>query len=57
MGQVSNAARDTTVDHLPEGHVPAASKILRSLVDPVELSLLNASLDDEPESEAERQAV
>jgi hypothetical protein len=45
------------VDHLPEGHVPAASKILRSLVDPVELSLLNASLDDEPESEAERQAV
>jgi hypothetical protein len=45
------------VDHLPEGHVPAARKILRSLVDPVELSLLNAPLDDEPESDKERESV
>jgi len=45
------------VDHIPEGHVPAARKILRSYVDPVELSLLMAPPDDEPESEQEREAV
>ena len=45
------------IDHIPEGDVAAARKILRSLVDPVELSLLTAPPDDEPESEQERQAV
>jgi hypothetical protein len=45
------------VDHIPEGDVAAARKILRSLVDPVELSLLTAPLDDEPETEDEQQAV
>jgi hypothetical protein len=45
------------VDHIPEGDVAAARKILRSLVDPVELSLLTAPPDDEPESEEERGAV
>jgi hypothetical protein len=45
------------VDHIPETNVPAASKILRALVDPVELSLLTAPPDDEPESEEEREAV
>lgn len=45
------------VDHIPEANVPAASKILRALVDPVELSLLTAPPDDEPESEEEREAV
>jgi len=41
------------VDHIPETDVAAARKILRSLVDPVELALLAAPLDDEPESDAE----
>jgi hypothetical protein len=45
------------LDHIPENDVPAARKFLRSLVDPVELSLLSAPLDDEPESEEERAAV
>ena len=45
------------VDHIPETDVSAARKILRSLVDPVELSLLLAPPDDEPETEEERQAV
>ena len=42
------------VDHIPEADVAAARKILRSLVDPVELALLTAPLDDEPETEEER---
>jgi len=45
------------VDHIPAGDVPAARKILRSLMDPVELSLLSAAVDDEPETEDERVAV
>lgn len=45
------------VDHIPDADIAAARKILRSLVDPVELSLLTAPLDDEPETEQERQAV
>jgi len=45
------------VDHIPEADVAAARKILRSLVDPVELSLLAAPLDDEPETDEERAAV
>lgn len=45
------------VDHIPEGDIPTTQKFLRSLVDPLELSLLNAPLDDEPESEEESLAV
>ncbi len=45
------------VDHIPETDVATARKFLRSLVDPVELSLLSAPVDDEPESEGEREAV
>jgi hypothetical protein len=45
------------VDHIPETDVATVRKFLRSLVDPVELSLLSAPVDDEPESEAEREAV
>ena len=47
----------TLVDHIPEMDVPTARKILRALMDPVELSLLTAPLDDEPETEEERAAV
>ena len=37
--------------------MPAARKILRALMDPVELSLLSAQVDDEPETDDERTAV
>ena len=37
--------------------VAAARKFLRSLVDPVELSLVSAPVDDEPETDEERDAV
>lgn len=45
------------LDRIPESGVSTAHKFLRSLVDPVALSLLNAPYDDEPETEAERAAV
>ena len=45
------------VDHIPDADVATARKFLRSLVDPVELSLWSAPVDDEPESEQEREAV
>ena len=47
----------TLVDHIPESDVPAARKILRALADPVELAILAAPLDDEPETEGERASV
>lgn len=45
------------LDRIPESDVPAAGKFLRSLLDPIELALLNAEPDDEPETEDERAAV
>ena len=45
------------LDHIPDNDVSTARKFLRSLVDPVELSLLTAPLDSELESEEERAAV
>jgi len=45
------------LDHIPDNDVLTARKFLRSLVDPVELSLLTAPLDDEPETDKERSAV
>jgi hypothetical protein len=45
------------LDHIADHDVPTAREFLRSLVDPVELSLLAAPLDDEPESKEERSAV
>ena len=45
------------LDRIPESDVPATQKFLRSLVDPVELAILIAPEDDEPESEEERAAV
>jgi hypothetical protein len=44
------------VDHIPEPEVASARDYLRSLLDPVELALLNAPIDDEPTSEHERAA-
>ena len=45
------------VDHIPEREVAATQKLLRALMDPVELAILSAEEDDEPESENERAAV
>ena len=45
------------LDHLPPSNVTKARTFLRSLVDPVSLSLLSAPEDDEPETDAERAAV
>jgi hypothetical protein len=42
------------VDHIPSCDIPTARKILRSLVDPLTLALLNAPPDDEPLSEHEK---
>ena len=47
----------TLVDHIPESDVPAARKLLRALADPVELAILTAPLDDELETEEERDLV
>jgi hypothetical protein len=45
------------LDRIPESDVPTTQKFLRSLVDPVELAMLLAPEDDEPESGEERAAV
>jgi hypothetical protein len=45
------------LDQIPESDVPTTQKFLRSLVDPVELAMLLAPEDDEPESAEERAAV
>ena len=45
------------LDHIPSSDVTVARRFLRSLVDPVALSLLTAPQDDEPETDEERAAV
>jgi Spy/CpxP family protein refolding chaperone len=49
------------IDQIPESELPAARSYLRYLAqtasDPVLRSLLNAPIDDEPETEEERKAV
>jgi hypothetical protein len=45
------------LDRIPESDVPTMQKLLRSLVDPVELAILTAPEDDELESDEERAAV
>jgi hypothetical protein len=57
MADANRQELHTLVDHIPESDLPAARKILRALMDPVELTLLTAPLDDEPETEGERAAV
>jgi len=57
MADIDRHELHTLVDHIPEGDVPAACKILRALADPVELAILTAPLDDETETEEERAAV
>lgn len=45
------------LDQIPESDVPTTQKFLRSLVDPVELAILLAPEDDEPEEAEEHAAV
>jgi predicted nucleotide-binding protein len=45
------------LDHIPDADVQTARKVLRALVDPVELAVLLAPPDDEPVTEEERAAV
>jgi hypothetical protein len=45
------------LDHIPEADVSTARTFLRSLVNPVALSLLTAPYDDEGETEEERSVV
>ena len=55
--------RDTLhrlIDELPESELPAAERFLnylRATADPVLKALLEAPIDDEPETEEERRAV
>ena len=45
------------MDHIPESELAAVRKILRALMDPLDLALLTAPPDDEPETEEERAEV
>ena len=57
MADIDRQELHTLVDHIPASDLPAARKMLRALADPVELAILNAAVDDEPETEEERAAV
>ena len=57
MADIDRRELHTLVDHIPESDVPAARKVLRAFADPVELAILAAPLDDEPETEDERASV
>ena len=45
------------IDRLPETQISALVRFLESIVDPDKTTLQNVPFDDEPETEAERQAV
>jgi hypothetical protein len=45
------------IDRLPESQVSALVGLLETIVDPVSAALRNAPIDDEPESEEEKQSV
>ena len=45
------------IDRLPETQISAVIGFLESIVDPNKATLLDAPFDDEPETDAERQAV
>jgi hypothetical protein len=57
MADIDRQELHTLVDHIPASDLPAARKMLRALADPVELAILHAAVDDEPETEEERAAV
>jgi hypothetical protein len=45
------------IDRMPETQLSALVGLLETIVDPDKATLQNAPFDDEPETEAERQAV
>ena len=45
------------IDRLAPRQVSAVLGLLEAMLDPVSLTIANAPIDDEPESEQERQAV
>jgi hypothetical protein len=45
------------IDRLPDPQLAALVGLLETIVDPVAAAVRNAPLDDEPESEEEKQAV
>lgn len=45
------------IDRLPPTQLSAAVGLLEAMLDPVSRAIVNAPVDDEPENEAERQAV
>lgn len=45
------------IDRLPGSQLSALVGLLEAMLDPVAATLRNASLDDEPETEGEREAV
>jgi hypothetical protein len=45
------------IDHIPESQLSTAVGLLEKMVDPVTLALLNAPIDDEPETGEERLAI
>ena len=57
MADIDRRELHTLVDNIPESDVSAVRKILRALADPVELAILAAPLDDEPDTEEERDSV
>jgi len=53
----SRKAAHHLIDRLPETQLSALVGLLETIVDPVAAALRNAPLDDEPETEDEKQAV
>jgi hypothetical protein len=45
------------IDRLPENQLSALVGLLETIVDPVAAALRNAPMDDEPETDEEKQAV
>ena len=45
------------IDRMPVAQVSAIVQMIEAMLDPVSRAVANAPVDDEPESEAERQAV
>ena len=57
MPNIDRQELHTLVDHIPAIDVPAARKILRALMDPVELALLSAAVHDQAETDDEDASV
>lgn len=45
------------IERLSPGQVRAVARLLEAMIDPVSLAIANAPVDEEPETEQERQAV